>query len=154
MAAGDTNVGFTQSTLTVAQGSANSFSMTLDAVPGQIVLTQASGPACSGSPIANCTVASGSSLSFTLTVADTHGTPLASNNIAGSPVLSATSSDTTIASVTATQNSYGISLTTVGSGTATITLTASPASGTSGLNPASFAFTIVVPPPFVDWTFP
>jgi hypothetical protein len=97
-----------QSIFTVAQGGANSFSMTLDAVPGQIVLTQASGPACSGSPIANCTVASGSSLSFTLTVADMHGTPLASNTIAGSPVLSATSSDTTIASVTATQTPTGL----------------------------------------------
>jgi hypothetical protein len=131
-----------QSTFVVVKGSANSFSMTLDASPGQIVVTPLGiGATCSGSPLA-CSVTGSSSLSFTVTVADAHGTPLANNTIAGSPVLSATSSDTTIASVTATQNPYGVSLTPVGSGTATITLTASPATGTSELSPTTVAFTV------------
>jgi NHL repeat len=132
-----------QSIFTVAQGSANSFSMTLDAVPGPIVLTQTSGPACSGSPL-TCAISGTSALNFTLTVADTHGTPLANNTIAGSPVLSAMSSDTTIASVTARQNPYGITLTPVGSGTATITVTATSATSTSGLSPTSVTFTVTV----------
>jgi serine/threonine-protein kinase len=133
-----------QSTFTVVQGSANSFSMTLDANPGPIVLFQ-SGSACSGSPITNCTVGS-SALSFTVTIADSHGTALANSTIPGSPVLSVASSNTATASVSATQSPfYGISLTPVASGTATITLTASPATGTSGLASTTFSFTVTIP---------
>jgi serine/threonine-protein kinase len=128
---------------TVVSGSANSFTMTLDASPGAIAVTPPNGTTCSGSPLV-CTVSGTSALAFTLTVADAHGTLLANNSIAGSPVVSVVSSNTAIATVTATQASYGIGLTPVAAGTASIAVTASPATGTSGLSATTLTFTVNV----------
>ena len=129
-------------TFTVVAASANNFTMTLDAKPGAIVV---SGAGCSGSPL-TCTTSGTSALSLTLTVADAHGTALATNTIPGSPVISVVSSNTAIATVTAAQTPYGITVTPVAIGTATIAVTAHPASGTSGLTATTLYFNFVVAP--------
>jgi sugar lactone lactonase YvrE len=143
-----------QSTFVVVQNIANAFTLTFDAVPGQIAVTPPAGTSCKGSPIANCTVATGGTAqSFAVTVADAHGTQLTNNTIPGSPVLSATSSNLAAATVTAAQDPYGITLTLVGAGTSTITVTATPASATSGLTATTFAFTLTVEAPSLNSPF-
>ncbi len=129
-------------TFTVVAASANNFTMTLDAKPGAMVV---SGAGCSGSPVA-CTTSGTNAVSLTVTVADAHGTALATNTIPGSPVISVVSSNTAIATVTATQTPYGLTVTPVGIGTATIAVTAHPASGTSGLTATTLSFNFVVAP--------
>lgn len=138
-----------QRTFTIAAASTNNLSMTLDAKPGAITVTPPIGTTCSGSPL-TCTITGAGAQSFTVSIADAHGTALTNNSIAGSPALSLASNSTAIAtSGGATLSPYGISLTPVGNGTAGITVTAGPATGTSGLTATTFTFNVNVALPIV-----
>ncbi len=130
-------------------GIVNNFSITLDANPSTIAVTPPGGTA--GSVGAGFTISGTSALTFTVTVSDTHGTALSNNTLAGSPVLSASSTNTGVAAITSvSQNPYSVTITPTGStGSSTITFTAAPASGTDGLSNSTLSFTVSALPELI-----
>jgi streptogramin lyase len=146
-------------TFTITAGQNNTPSMTLDANTGSIAVTPSGagvlvwGIGCSGSTISgagnlsNCTANFGNSIAaknFTVNVTDFHGMTIPSND-PGAPALTASSSDTSKFGTSFLGNTLAI--TPLLGGTATITLTATPAnsSGTSpgdGLSPVMLTFTV------------
>lgn len=143
-----------QTVLTVVAGQANTLAVTLDAVPGTIAVgTAPTGVTCSGSPLACSTTSGSGPYTIPLTVADTHGTPLANNTIAGSPTISASSDTTANLTVTVTQNPYAIVVTPVANGSANVTITATSASAGDGISSTTqsiIAFTVNAPPPTLN----
>jgi hypothetical protein len=142
-------------TVTVLQGVANGppaagYTFTLDANPSTINISPP-GSGVTGSVGSGFTVNGSSALTFTATVNDAHGTTLTNNAIPGSPVLSATSSAPGVAAITSTsQNPYSITITPGGSsGTATITVKASPANAGDGLTFSQVQFNVSSVPTLV-----
>lgn len=142
-------------TVTVLQGVANGppaagYTFTLDANPSTINISPP-GSGVTGSVGSGFTVNGSSALTFTVTVNDAHGTTLTNNAIPGSPVLSATSSAPGVAAITSTsQNPYAITITPGGSsGTATITVKASPANAGDGLTFSQVQFNVSSVPTLV-----
>jgi hypothetical protein len=143
-------------TVTVKQGVANGppaagYTFTLDANPKTItVAPPGTGVVCPHNPVQaadSCTINGTSALAFTVTVSDAHGTIIANNSIPGSPLLSASSGTAGVASVSAAQNPYAVTITPSGtSGSSVITVTANPSTGTSQLASTQFQFTVQTVP--------
>ena len=146
-------------TVWVKQGVANTYAIVLDANTGSITVTPPptgvtlSGTGCPGSTItgssdlsASCmaTFADGSAKNFTVSVADPHGTTIPST-APGAPVLSASSSNT--AKFTASISGSTLTITPVCGGTATITVTSTPANiASDGLAAVALVFTVTQVP--------
>ncbi len=122
--------------VTVVLAQANQFAMTLDAVPGTIAFgTLPGGVNCGGTPF-SCAVSAGvPAFTVPVTVSDAHGTAMTSNAVSGSPTLSVSSDNTAAVTVSVTQNPYAVVITPAASGTGTahVTLTATPANAGDGL---------------------
>jgi sugar lactone lactonase YvrE len=128
-----------QPVVTVVFAQANTFAVTFDAAPGSIVMA---GPnpangSCSGSP-QTCTIRGTSAVTFNVTIADAHGTPV-NTAVAGSPTLSAVSGTPGTATVSVTQQPYTVTVTPSTTGSFQFTLTATPASAGDGLSATQLA---------------
>lgn len=146
-------------TVTVLQGTANGppaagYTFTLDANPSTItVAPPGTGVVCPHNPIQAsdaCTINGTSGLAFTVTVNDAHGAGISNNSIPGSPKLSATSGTAAVASVSAAQSPYAVTVTPTGtSGSSLITVTAKPSTTTSQLASTQFQFTVQTVPTLI-----
>jgi hypothetical protein len=135
--------------VTVVLAQANQFAMTLDAVPGTIAFgTLPGGVNCGGTPV-SCAISAGQpAFNVPITVSDAHGTPMTSNAVSGSPTLSVSSDNTAAVTVSVTQNPYAVVITPAASGTGTahVTLTATPANAGDGLSATQMSAAVSLNP--------
>ncbi len=132
------------SVLSVFQDRANTFAVTLDANPRTIAVTPASA-ALVGAGNGPFTVYATNDVTANIAVSDAHGTPIPPG-APGGPVLSASSSDASVLTASATGNTLTIHPIAAG-GHATVTVTATPASAGDGLSAAASTFTVTMAAP-------
>jgi hypothetical protein len=135
-------------TFTIAVGIDNSLSVTLDANPSTIAVNPP-GTGITGSVGSGFVLNGSSAVTFSVTLSDTHGTPIG-GTVAGAPTLSATSSNPAVATVSTNSGAQTLTVTPGGSnGSTTITLVANPAASGDGLASSQLQFTVSTQPTLI-----
>ncbi|MGZ3527964.1 MAG: hypothetical protein ACXVAO_09680 [Vulcanimicrobiaceae bacterium] len=129
-------------TANVVTGQTNTFStITLDANPGAITVSPP-GTGVSGSVGSGFSIHGTSAVAFTLSMNDTHGTPVGTQP--GVPTFSATSANPSVAAVSVTGNTLTVTPGSTFNTPAQITVKANPASGGDGLSATQVSFNVTI----------
>jgi len=130
----------------VTAGSANAFSFALDANPGNATISVSSTGSATGSQNSGFSmITTGGAQTFAASLTDADGDTIVGT---GGPTLSAVSHSTGVVTVSMSGNT--LTITPVSAGTASITVTATPAnsqSGGDGLSSNGVSFNVTITPP-------